>query len=543
MRHFLHRPSDDLGPAGATTDARVFSRGFTLIELLVTTTIIAVLSVAGLAAFQLAKASARDGKRVSDAKQIQTAVEFYFENHSAYPTDGAFGPAGVVLGDPDTSTFSDAGFAPRSAGTVFMDPVPANPAPNGSPYIYRSLHRDGRDCDFPPCDAYAVIFTLERGQGSFRAGAHALTSEGVAGEAAGFAGKGVLTGVGDIAGLQETAANYAQGSITAMRSFADDPMVENVAETAVSPFATGLSLVSAAVGANAAAIGFGQLVLLVAQPFLLARRRRGMTWGVTYDALSKLPVDLAVIRLFDATSGRLLRTAVTDRAGRYVFLVGAGRYRITATKPGYVFPSAILTGVHDDGRFHDIYLGEALPMGENGIVAKNMPGDPTVHEMDDATAIAKLGGKKHGVRMGIASFGPALGFFALVIKPTPFTALLFGAQLLAYLFFKRLIVGKTVKRWGAIHNEKTGQPVEKAIVRIFALPYKKLLETQVTDKLGRYSFLVGGGKYFLTVSKEGYYKTETDPLDLSMMATATAIASDIPLRPVEDGDDGPNTSS
>ena len=66
------------------------------------------------------------------------------------------------------------------------------------------------------------------------------------------------------------------------------------------------------------------------------------------------------------------------------------------------------------------------------------------------------------------------------------------------------------------------------------MPYNKLLETQVTDNAGRYSFRVGRSKYYLTVTKAGFVKTESDQIDLTAAEHPTVIASDIPLRRVGD---------
>lgn len=54
------------------------SKGFTLIELMVVVTIIAFLSVIGVAAFTNAQKQARDGRRKADIEAISTALEANF---------------------------------------------------------------------------------------------------------------------------------------------------------------------------------------------------------------------------------------------------------------------------------------------------------------------------------------------------------------------------------------------------------------------------------------------------------------------------------
>ena len=60
--------------------------GFTLIELLVVIAIIGVLSSVVLASLGNARQKGRDGRRISDIKQLQLALELYYDGNRAYPT-------------------------------------------------------------------------------------------------------------------------------------------------------------------------------------------------------------------------------------------------------------------------------------------------------------------------------------------------------------------------------------------------------------------------------------------------------------------------
>jgi prepilin-type N-terminal cleavage/methylation domain-containing protein len=61
------------------------NRGFTLIELLVVIAIIGILSSVVLASLNTARQKSRDARRISDIKQLQLALELYFDDNGIYP--------------------------------------------------------------------------------------------------------------------------------------------------------------------------------------------------------------------------------------------------------------------------------------------------------------------------------------------------------------------------------------------------------------------------------------------------------------------------
>lgn len=62
--------------------------GFTLIEILVAATIIAVMSVAGVASYTRINMRSRDAKRKSDLEQVRSALEMYRVDNGYYPNTG-----------------------------------------------------------------------------------------------------------------------------------------------------------------------------------------------------------------------------------------------------------------------------------------------------------------------------------------------------------------------------------------------------------------------------------------------------------------------
>lgn len=67
------------------SNTKKINAGFTLIELLVVIAIIGILSSVVLASLNTARAKARDAYRKQELKQIEIALELYYDRHGNYP--------------------------------------------------------------------------------------------------------------------------------------------------------------------------------------------------------------------------------------------------------------------------------------------------------------------------------------------------------------------------------------------------------------------------------------------------------------------------
>ncbi len=113
--------------------------GFTLIELLIAISIIAILSVVGLVIFSGVQAKARDGKRVNDLQQIQTALEEYYQDNGFYPASLPVAGSPLVFG---TKTY--------------LAQMPADPKNNDTyKYIYTAV------CSGTKCTSYTLTDNSE----------------------------------------------------------------------------------------------------------------------------------------------------------------------------------------------------------------------------------------------------------------------------------------------------------------------------------------------------------------------------------------------
>jgi hypothetical protein len=97
-------------------------------------------------------------------------------------------------------------------------------------------------------------------------------------------------------------------------------------------------------------------------------------------------------------------------------------------------------------------------------------------------------------------------------------------------FFHRLIQNKLGSYWGKIYDQDSKKPVGNAVTRIFSSEYGRMLEFYVTDRKGRYGFLVDNNKYYVTADKPGYQTSKTNIIDLSSAKEQKIIVKDLPLK-------------
>ena len=164
MNFFSFKQKNNTKEYKENTFPKVFfsnPQGFTLIELLVVIAIIAVLATLAVVALQNSRASARDAKRLADVKQMQTALELYFNDNGSYPTSL-------------TSTIA-------TSGIVYMTTIPTPPTPvdgdcttENNNYTYSS---DG--------STYSITFCLGKQTAGLSSGAKVLTRDGVSNSSSG----------------------------------------------------------------------------------------------------------------------------------------------------------------------------------------------------------------------------------------------------------------------------------------------------------------------------------------------------------------------
>jgi len=153
------------------------NKGFTLIELLVVISIIGLLATLAVIALGNARVKSRDAKRLSDVRQIQTALALYQTDRidGSYPAGNALvlGTGSSCAGSTPCLTISETnGIANTIAGRPYMGLVPADPSSNSYVYTAYQSVAAANACASVPCPWYRVTFTLEGAAGGLSAGAH-----------------------------------------------------------------------------------------------------------------------------------------------------------------------------------------------------------------------------------------------------------------------------------------------------------------------------------------------------------------------------------
>ncbi len=308
---------------------------------------------------------------------------------------------------------------------------------------------------------------------------------------------------------------------------ADNPQVEEATKTVVVP--TTVAVVVASVAPSLASVAIPLLRFLFLQPLLLFGRKKREEWGQIYNTLTKLPVDLAMIRLIDPKTKRIVQSRVTDALGRYLFIVDPGEYLLEVTKPGFQFPSTLLQGVKSDGKLLDIYHGEKIQVTTAGAgLTPNIPLDPIGANKTPRRIVWEK--RWLWIQHAISVSGIVLTALGIYITPVWYMWVFLGIHVCAYIGFMRFVKPKKPAGWGLVSEKDSTTPLGNAVVRLFTKQYNKLVSTQVTDKEGRYAFLVGPSEYYVTYEKKGYKPHTTESFQITEDTKSSVVKEKVSLE-------------
>ncbi|OIO18974.1 MAG: hypothetical protein CO029_03225 [Candidatus Magasanikbacteria bacterium CG_4_9_14_0_2_um_filter_41_10] len=312
--------------------------------------------------------------------------------------------------------------------------------------------------------------------------------------------------------------DVTQQVVQTIQHVADNPDVEKVNQQIVAPTAV-------VVGASNVAVGFNlpQMLLffryLFTQPLLLLRRRKHKKWGTVYNAYTKQPIDLAMIRIIRDKTNTIVTSQVTDIHGRYYILLNPGTYRIEVHHDGFDVGSSLLQHVDHDVVFDNIYhVGTTITVTDKKVELNlNIPLDPTDDNVSTKIIIREY--TKNAIQYAVSMVGLGATLLSLYISPNIYILALLAMHIIFLIMFTVFQKRRRTKQVGIIRDEKKKHRLGRVAVRIFDATYNKLVETSVTDRKGRYGALVGPSMYYVTYDKPGYTKKKSPLLNFTSKKT------------------------
>ncbi len=255
--------------------------------------------------------------------------------------------------------------------------------------------------------------------------------------------------------------------------------------------------------------------------FLFKKRE----WGVVYDSVTKRPIDSSRVFVSNMEKDEVLRD-ISDEDGRYGFKPKKGKYILRVDQESYIYPTKILEGQIKDETYEDLYHGELFEIKDNDEkVRKNIPVDPIGFKWEEFVKnkkeiIEKISKKEMRWNLFLfivysIAFLSTIALF--VYDPTPLNTVIFS---LFSLFVACVVylIGKTLP--ASVKTREAGELLSFSVLRIFSVKDNVYIKTSVADGLGRFSFSVDAGEYYLTIDEklpDGSYKMihKTDIVHLS----------------------------
>ncbi len=325
------------------------------------------------------------------------------------------------------------------------------------------------------------------------------------------------------ASLQENAAKIVKAltaqtkvlssiAIQKIQDASTNPEVQKVNQQVVAPTAIAVVVVGAA--SLISWLDFLPLLrLLFLQPLMLLGWRKREKWGLVYNSLNKLPVDLAVVRLISLDTNKVIQSKVTDSKGRFIFMVNPGKYRLDVQKNNFIFPSKFLAGYKSDGQKVDIYHNEPVEVISPASITASIPLDPAGAQKKPARLVLEKFGRR--LQIALSWLGIFVTAASLYISPKWYIAALLVLHITLFFIFRRLAMPAKPKNWGIVYDDANQAPIGRVIARLFSSQFNKLVDTQITDSGGKYYFMAGDGKYYVTYEHKAYHPQKTDIIDLA----------------------------
>lgn len=252
-------------------------------------------------------------------------------------------------------------------------------------------------------------------------------------------------------------------------------------------------------------IGAAQGNLWFALLGFIDRSKKRKPWGVVYDSVKKSLLPRVVVRLWNAETGKLVDTVVTDANGIFKLTPKIGKYVIKVALPNYTFPSKLVTSGTDTG-FTNIYFGEVIEVKEETqALMLSIPMDPEKGKMKKQIGKQILSFLEDVVAL-ISPIILIAGFVYSVIVTVmfPITVNYIILALYALTFLIKIYVYITKPRLFGTVTSVEGRVMSGLEIGLFDAEFKNLVARTFTNKQGAYNFVVKNENYFVQLLDNNY---------------------------------------
>lgn len=309
----------------------------------------------------------------------------------------------------------------------------------------------------------------------------------------------ILAGLKNIKATQEFVSENLKIAAKAI----DNPVGRAVTTVATASGVVSMwSIISSAISTTAgnSLVYFANSFLLFLQSF--RNWRRGVkNWGTVFDSETNMPIDFATVKIY-SKDGKVMDSVLTDKDGRFGFLVSKGAYSVEVQKEGFVFPSRADENSFDKNLYQNIYSGGVVNFEAGQVINFNIPIDVEGKSLREASR-EKIRALSLPWKVWLRALQKilfALGFILVAFKAVylvSFVSIIFVMIYLALIY--QQMFGRQ-RSFGRLIDKTTGEPIPFAVVNIFHKqdPTRKV-GFVISDMMGRVYRLIENGKYDLSI--------------------------------------------
>lgn len=224
---------------------------------------------------------------------------------------------------------------------------------------------------------------------------------------------------------------------------------------------------------------------------LFGLRKKRYPWGRVLDSTTGEPVANALVTIHDQDKyNRIAERALTDKDGRFGFLVAPGHYSLQVKKAGYSFPSNVNTGA---------YHGTPFGIGSEKMIVLDLIVDPSELKKTRTASLKKFFGHLEVLRLPVLIIGTLFALFNLISYPSPLTYSLILLYALLWWFELRHshVSRRTLKLQSA-----NGAALAFVVFRLLGKDNRVVL-SKATNSDGEAFVLVPQGDYRLEITLPG----------------------------------------